>query len=84
MLWKEMRRLKRGNNALRDSQQPQEILDFDNRGEGRKGRNISVSDRICFSASTYQVLLKGAFCPPPAEIGTKLILHTVSNITHCN
>ena len=29
VLWKEMRRLKRGNNALRDSQQPQEILDFD-------------------------------------------------------
>ena len=40
MLGKEMLGLKGGNNALLDSQQPQEILDFDNRGERRKGGNI--------------------------------------------
>ena len=45
------------NNALLlfDSQQPQEILDFDNRGEGRKGGNIPSLTEY---ASAREVLIK--------------------------
>ena len=55
MVRKEILGLKGGNNALLDSQQPQEILDFDNRGEGRKGGNIPSLTEY---ASAREVLIK--------------------------